>query len=171
MSSTTLTPTKAKELLDNQEAVLIDVRDADEYAVRYIPGAHLQPLATLGQEPLPNGTTKIIVHCQTGIRAEQARKQLSVQMPQAEVYNLKGGIVAWGKAGLPTGGNTKAALPIMRQVQMIAGSLTLTFALLGYFVNPLFIFGAAFIGAGLTMAGATGWCGMGLLLAKMPWNR
>jgi hypothetical protein len=43
--------------------------------------------------------------------------------------------------------------------------------LLGWFVEPLFVFLSAFVGAGLVFAGVTDTCGLGLLLAKAPWNR
>jgi predicted branched-subunit amino acid permease len=57
-----------------------------------------------------------------------------------------------------------------RQVRIAAGLLVLTGVLLGYFVNPWFIGLSAFVGAGLVFAGVTDFCGMGLLLAKLPWN-
>jgi len=46
----------------------------------------------------------------------------------------------------------------------------LTGVLLAIFVHPYFIGLSAFVGAGLVFAGITDWCGMGLLLAKLPWN-
>jgi hypothetical protein len=58
-----------------------------------------------------------------------------------------------------------------RQVRIAAGLLVLLGALLGWFVDPAFVFLSAFIGAGLVFAGVTDTCGMGLMLAKMPWNR
>lgn len=59
----------------------------------------------------------------------------------------------------------------MRQVQITTGLLILTGVVLGWFVNPAFYALSAFVGAGLTFAGATGWCGMAMLLKAMPWNR
>jgi hypothetical protein len=44
-------------------------------------------------------------------------------------------------------------------------------AVLGWLVHPAFVGLSAFVGAGLVFAGLTGWCGMGLLMARMPWNR
>ena len=49
--------------------------------------------------------------------------------------------------------------------------LVVTGSALGYFVNPVWIGLAAFVGAGLTFAGITDTCGMGLILARMPWNQ
>jgi len=62
-------------------------------------------------------------------------------------------------------------LPIMRQVQIVAGSVVLLSVLLGFSVDPRIGWVAAFIGAGLTFAGVTGFCGLAKLLALMPWNR
>ncbi len=59
----------------------------------------------------------------------------------------------------------------MRQVQIGAGGLTLIGVALGFLVHPGFFGLSAFVGAGLTLAGATGWCGMAMLLRAMPWNR
>jgi hypothetical protein len=62
-------------------------------------------------------------------------------------------------------------LPVDRQVQLIAGTMVLTGVALGTLVNPWFLVISAFFGAGLTFAGATGTCGLALMLMKMPWNR
>jgi hypothetical protein len=62
-------------------------------------------------------------------------------------------------------------LAVDRQVQLIAGIMVLMGVTLGTLVNPWFLTIAAFFGAGLTFAGATGTCGLALLLLKMPWNR
>jgi rhodanese-related sulfurtransferase len=59
----------------------------------------------------------------------------------------------------------------MRQVQMAAGGLILLGGALGVMVHPGFWGISAFVGAGLFVAGATGFCGMARLLAVMPWNR
>ena len=78
--------------------------------------------------------------------------------------------MAWAEAGLPTNSLT-SRMPIMRQVLLSAGVLILTSFALAFSVHPSFIFLAAFVGAGLTFAGVTGWCGMAFVLAKMPWNK
>ena len=78
--------------------------------------------------------------------------------------------MAWRRARLPVREGRKR-LPVDRQVQLIAGSMVLTGIALGTLVNPWFLAISAFFGAGLTFAGATGTCGLALLLLKMPWNR
>jgi rhodanese-related sulfurtransferase len=64
-----------------------------------------------------------------------------------------------------------APLPLMRQVQIAAGSLVLLGLVLSNVVAPPWILLTWFVGAGLTFAGISGFCGMARLLAAMPWNR
>jgi predicted branched-subunit amino acid permease len=61
-------------------------------------------------------------------------------------------------------------ISLERQVRIVAGSLVLIGAVLGWLVHPGFYGLAAFVGAGLVFAGITDFCGMGLLLARLPWN-
>src|SRR5206468_3562031 len=83
---------------------------------------------------------------------------------------LEGGMNAWRRNRLPVRLGRRR-LPVDRQVQLIAGLMVLTGVVLGAFVSPWFLLIAAFFGAGLMFAGATGTCGLALLLMKTPWNR
>ncbi|MCE0521452.1 MAG: rhodanese family protein, partial [Methylacidiphilales bacterium] len=83
---------------------------------------------------------------------------------------VEGGTLAWIDAGLPVNRGTTKVISLERQVRIVAGSLVLTGVLLAIFVHPYFIGLSAFVGAGLIFAGITDWCGMGLLLARLPWN-
>ena len=65
----------------------------------------------------------------------------------------------------------KKAVSLERQVRIAAGTLVLAGAVLGWFVDSAFIGLSAFVGAGLLFAGVTDTCGMGMVLARMPWNR
>ena len=65
----------------------------------------------------------------------------------------------------------KGPLPIMRQVQIVAGSLALAGVVLGFAVHPGFFVLSGVVGAGLLQAGATGSCMMATLLMKLPYNR
>ena len=56
-------------------------------------------------------------------------------------------------------------------MRIAAGFIVLSGVLLSHFVNPAFIWLSGFVGAGLIFAGATDWCGMGMLIARMPWNQ
>jgi rhodanese-related sulfurtransferase len=88
-----------------------------------------------------------------------------------EAFVLEGGLDAWAAAGLPLTEDPRAPLELMRQVQIAAGLLVLMGVVLGLVVHPAFFGLSAFVGAGLTLAGATGFCGMARLLALAPWNR
>ena len=160
-----------KQMLDRGEAVLIDIRETDEQAREHILGARLAPLSAIDTHDFDRDHGKAAVfHCKSGMRTQtNAAKLLSKGF--AEAYYLQGGIEAWKAAGFPLHANRKAPLEIMRQVQITAGSLVLIGIVLGWLVSPVFFALSAFVGAGLTFAGATGWCGMALLLKAMPWNR
>jgi hypothetical protein len=56
-------------------------------------------------------------------------------------------------------------------VQLIIGLLVLTGSLLGFFVSPWYFLLTGFFGAGLTVAGLTGFCGLARVVAHAPWNR
>lgn len=169
-----LAPMTARVLqqkLDEGEAILIDVRESDEHAREHIVGARLAPLSAIDAHDFDRDHDKIAVfHCRSGMRTQaNAAKLLARGFPQA--YYLEGGIEAWKAAGLPVHRNARAPLDIMRQVQIAAGLLILTGVALGAAVHPAFYALPAFVGAGLTFAGATGWCGMALLLKAAPWNQ
>jgi hypothetical protein len=83
--------------------------------------------------------------------------------------NVEGGTRAWVACGLPVT-RGKKAVSLERQVRITAGALVLLGVGLG-FVHPAFFGIAAFVGGGLLFSGLTDTCGMGLLLAQMPWNR
>ena len=162
MTIATLTPAEAQAQIA-QGARLIDIRDADEYAREHIPDAELVPLATLTSGAPLNARAgeTVIFHCQAGSRTQNNAIRLAAAAAPAQPCLLAGGIQAWKAAGLP----------LMRQVQIAAGVLILLGVLLGYTVNGGFFLLSGAVGAGLTFAGVTGFCGMARLLATMPWNR
>lgn len=166
-----ISPAELKNRLDTGQAILIDVRDADEYAREHIPGARLAPLSTLAAHAFASESGAVAVfHCRSGMRT-QANAARLLACGFRDAYCLDGGLEAWKAAGLPTRTNPKAPLELMRQVQIAAGVLILTGVGFGLLVHPAFFALSAFVGAGLTFAGLTGWCGMALLLRTMPWNR
>jgi rhodanese-related sulfurtransferase len=99
-----VSPNEAATLLTEKKAVIVDVREEDEWNQQHIPGAIHIPLAQLNSrlaELAPYKETPIITQCQKGGRSQQALLVLkSLGLPK--VYNLEGGIVAWAKAGLKT---------------------------------------------------------------------
>ncbi len=171
---TSLNPINAPDLkrkLDNGEAILIDIRETDEHAREHILGARLAPLSAIDAHDFDRDHDKAAVfHCKSGMRTQTNAAKL-IARGFTEAYYLEGGIEAWRQAGLPVHANREAPIEIMRQVQIMAGLIILTGVALGALMHPAFYALSAFIGAGLTFAGATGWCGMALLLKTMPWNR
>ncbi len=153
------------------EAVIIDVRTPAEYQGEHIDGTSNVPLDEI-ERHVENlrGYKHVYVHCASGNRSTQACQKLD-SLGLDNIVNVAGGISAWKDAGFPVYKNTKATLPIPQQVHVAAGSLVLTGVVLGFLVNPLFVLISGFVGAGLTYAGLSGTCMMGLLLARMPWNR
>ena len=166
-----LSPADVAERLETGDAILVDIRDSDEFARRHVAGALSRPLSSFETAHLRIAPGRdVIFTCRTGNRTSVncARLQASVG---GDVYVLDGGVDGWAAAGLPVVEDRKAPLELMRQVQIAAGLLVLTGMALGFLLSPAFFALSAFVGAGLTFAGATGWCGMAKLLAVMPWNR
>jgi len=172
MNLPTISPGRAAEMLRTGDALLMDVREADERARSHIPGSAHMPLTRLAETglALPKGRA-VLFHCASGARTAQAAELLSAQAEGCDVFAIEGGLAAWKRAGLPVAEDRRAPLPLMRQVQIAAGSLVLAGVLLGSIVAPAFYGLAALVGAGLVFAGVTGFCGMANLLALMPWNR
>ena len=172
MPLTKINPVEAEALL-RQGALLIDVREMDEHAREKIPGARNLPLSKLDEAALALHDGKpVIFHCRSGARTAGQSARLAQKVGTAcDAYVIEGGIDAWKKAGLPVALDRRQPLELQRQVQIGAGSLALAGTLLGVFVSPLFFAVPAFVGAGLIVAGLTGFCGMARLLMRAPWNR
>ena len=160
-----------KNWLDADRAVLIDVREPDEYAREHIIGARLVPLSGFDGADFSQDRDKAVVfHCASGSRTAGAASSI-LGKGFSEVYQLKGGLQAWARLGYPRHVDRKAPISIMRQVQITAGALILLGALLGWLLAPGWFLLSAFVGAGLVFAGVTGTCAMANLLVRMPWNQ
>ena len=158
------------EKLGNEDLHLVDVREYAEFAGGRIAGAKLLPLGEIEKRHTELDHAKpIYVMCRTGRRSSEAQKKLK-SLGFTNVVNVAGGFEAWKAEDLPFERDEKAPWALERQVRFVAGLLVLVGVLLSVFVHPYFVWLAGFVGAGLTFAGATDWCGMGMLLAKMPWN-
>lgn len=160
-----------KRWMNTGEAVVVDVREPAEHASEKIDGAMLVPLATVSKHTIPSTVgKKLVIHCRSGKRSASACEKLLAEDPNLEVYNLEGGISAWGAAGNQIASSGKFFLPLDRQVQLTIGLGVLIGSLLAYFVNPLFFLLTGFFGAGLIFAGVSGFCGLLIFMGKMPWN-
>lgn len=169
-ASTEVEPKAVADWLSSGRAVLVDVRELDEFARERIEGARLVPLSRfdcgrIGASP----DSVVVVHCRSGRRGLEAVARARAA-GWTRVHNLKGGIEAWKEAGLPVV-RTRAPIPIMRQVQIVVGSVVLAGSVLAWLVSPWFLVLTGFMGAGLVFAGASGTCGMAAVLSRMPWNR
>lgn len=172
MSITTITPGQLHDLVQSGKTVeLIDVRTPAEFREVHVEFARNLPLNTLDAKQLISAhdhSQPLYLICRSGNRAEQACEKL-VAAGYSNVVNVEGGTQAWDQAELPVV-RGKKMISLERQVRIAAGLLVLIGSLLGAFVNMYWIGLAAFVGAGLTFAGITDTCGMGLMLARMPWN-
>lgn len=152
-------------------ASVLDVRTDVEFQGESVEGSVQIPLDQLQSRadearaiPAPR-----LLLCRTGGRADMALATLA-KLGLSGMSVVEGGLDAYKRAG----GETLSAgehISLERQVRITAGSIVVLGVALGYLLHPLFFALAGFIGAGLIFAGVTDWCGMGLLLARMPWNR
>jgi len=171
----TVSPKDAAGWLASGEAVLIDVREPDEFRAEHIACAASIPLTSLGTALAASqvpAARKVIFQCQKGGRGETACQTAESAGASHPIYNLEGGIAAWKDAGLPVVGDAKpAAIPLFRQVQIAVGIMVAALVAMGFSGLTAAFALAGVIGIMLVFAGTTGWCGMGMLLARMPWNR
>jgi rhodanese-related sulfurtransferase len=169
-----------KEALDKirvGDAILIDVREADEFKAEHVAHALSIPLSTLegGFQMLDIPKDKIILfQCVKGSRGQTASERIhNLGLCQNTIMNIEGGIEAWKKANLPVVSTNLSSpkLSIIRQVQIIIGLVIAISVLLGVLGFGFAFAIAGFFGAALFFAGLTGWCGLAIWLSKMPWNK
>lgn len=170
-----ISPNQLYDLFQSGRPVeLIDVRTPAEYRSLHATIARVVPLDELNPKKFMetrrgSRDEPIYVICRSGTRSEKAcDKFLSAGC--TNVVNVTGGTLAWEKAGLPVV-RGKKMLPLDRQVQITAGTMALTGFALGELVNSNWFLLAGFVGCGLVFAGVTGFCPLGWVIAKMPWNQ
>lgn len=171
MNEVTLTATEAAERVGSGRALLIDVRTPIEFATVHAEGSRNIPLDGLDAQAMVRQLADdqaLIVICKSGARADKACRQLR-EVGCDRVFSVEGGLDAWMAAGLPV--QRRKVISLERQVRIGAGLLVLVGVGLGRWVHPWLLGIAAFVGAGLVVAGMTNFCGMAMLLARAPWNR
>ncbi len=155
---------------------IIDVRTLAEAQAESIPGSINIPLHELTREKLETELAKfqsvetVYLLCQGGRRAEMAAEQLSGHV-QVNLCVIDGGMNAVKQFHIPITLSKKSVMSLERQVRIAAGFLVFTGVILGTFINPLLYGLSGFVGAGLMFAGITDTCMMGMLIARMPWNK
>jgi rhodanese-related sulfurtransferase len=151
-------------------ALLVDVRSGSEFASGHIPGAVNIPMDQIeARLDDLDRNLPIVLICQSGKRARMTAGLLDSCQRQLSV--LEGGTKAWIEAGLPVVASVRTRWSLERQVRLGAGLLALMGAILALTVHPYWVFLCGFVGLGLTFAGLTDICAMGMILEKMPWNR
>lgn len=154
--------------------LIVDVRSAAEFEAVHIRGSYHVPLQTLAEHTAElaahlTAADPVVLVCQSGVRAEQARRRLAgAGLAAARV--LSGGVPAYAAAGGDiVRGRRRWALE--RQVRLVAGGLVLAGLGAGRYLSPRARLLAAGVGAGLTMSAVTDTCAMGAALARLPINR
>lgn len=171
-----ISPADLKRLLEQNPAIsVIDVRTPLEFDEVHVAEARNYPLDSfspgrlVASGELP-GDEPVFILCRSGQRATKASNQFLAAGFQNSIV-VEGGTLAWIDANLPVVRGEAKVISLERQVRIAAGTLVLTGVLLGWQVHPAFFGISGFVGAGLIFAGITDWCGMGLLIAKAPWNQ
>ena len=171
--SSMLTPAGLARLLrERPETRVLDVRTPGEFEAEHIAGAYNVPLDTLaehGTEIRAGVAEPVVLVCRSGQRARRAEQALAAA-GMSNLHLLDGGMTAWTAAGERTVTGAPR-LSLERQVRIAAGALAATGALLALTVHPWFAALPAFVGSGLVFAGVTDTCAMGMLLARLPYNR
>jgi rhodanese-related sulfurtransferase len=168
----TILPVQLQTILATQPAApVIDVRTPVEFAEVHVPQARSVPLDELKPGSLQLAKEQpVYLLCRSGQRATKAAEKFTKEGFTQPVV-IAGGTLAWIEANLPVTRSAVKVISLERQVRIVAGAIVLSGVLLSRLVNFNFIWLSGFVGAGLVFAGITDFCGMGLLLAKMPWNK
>jgi rhodanese-related sulfurtransferase len=174
MTVSVISPSSLAQLYKSGQKIdLIDVRTPVEFQEVRVEFARNVPLDRLDPGQIVrarNGSANepLYIVCRSGGRSQQACEKF-LKAGFANVVNVEGGTLACENTGLPLV-RGKKVISLERQVRIAAGSLVLLGVVLGWLVHPYLVGLSAFVGAGLLFAGLTDTCGMGLLLARMPWN-
>ncbi len=165
-----ITVDEFKQALDaSDESQVVDIRSPSEYLAVGIAQAQSLPLANFDQlAPSLDRQREVYALCRTGRRAEEFCHKID-RLGFNSVL-VEGGIEAWSKR-YPVRRNPNLPWSIERQTRFGAGLFVFLSVVLALFVHVNFIYLAGFVGAGLMYAGATDFCGMSAMLAKMPWNK
>lgn len=153
------------------ECQVIDVREFPEFEAEKIHNSKLMPLSNFEKHADEIDHAKpVYLMCRSGNRARQAADRL-LRKGFTDVHVIEGGMQAWKEANLPIIKGESKVWSLERQVRFTAGSIVLIGVLLSVFLWQPLIWISGFIGAGLVFSALTDTCGMGMVLARMPWNQ
>lgn len=92
-----ITQEEAKEMMDTQEVIVLDVREQNEYDSGHIPGAVLLPVGTIDEDTaaavIPEKDSTVLVYCRSGNRSKTASSALA-ELGYTNIYEF-GGINSW----------------------------------------------------------------------------
>lgn len=92
-----ITQEEAKEMMDTQEVIILDVREQNEYDSGHIPGAVLLPVGTIDEDTaaavIPEQDSTVLVYCRSGNRSKTASSALA-ELGYTNIYEF-GGINTW----------------------------------------------------------------------------
>lgn len=159
-------------LRGGSECQVIDVREFSEFDNERVAEARSMPLSSFEKhaDSIEDHSKPVYLMCRSGGRAKQAAEKLAAR-GFTDIHVIEGGMGAWAGASLPLVKGGSNIWSLERQVRFTAGSFVLTGIILGAFLSPYLYLISAFIGAGLVFSALTDTCGMGMMLAKMPWNK
>lgn len=166
-----ITAEELADLLATRPVALLDVRTAAEYESAHIPGSIRVSLDELREEVdtvaalLPDHA---VIVCRSGGRAEQACRALA-SSGRDDLRILDGGIQAWEQAGRSVA-RGRARWALERQVRLVAGTLVSAGVVVGAVWPPALLVPGG-VGVGLALAAVADSCAMGMLFAKLPYNR
>ncbi len=158
-------------MTDADAVTVLDVRSPAEFETTHIAGSYNLPLDLVGEHAAQLAARldrKVVLVCQSGARADQARQRLA-GTGMDNLHVLKTGVPGFTAAG----GQVIHGRPrwsLERQVRLVAGSLVLAGVLASRWA-PKSVLLAGGIGAGLTASALTDTCTMGRLLSALPHNR
>ncbi|WP_084591526.1 rhodanese-like domain-containing protein [Gilvimarinus agarilyticus] len=161
----------------HHQCCVIDIRTAAEVKACHLPGSIHIPVNEITPERVRGalhdaGKTgqPVYLLCQSGKRADMAANTLNGQLDEPLII-IEGGVNALTETSATLVNGTKTAISLECQVRIAAGGLVVTGVLTGFFIHPAFFALSGFVGTGLMFAGITDTCAMGMLIARMPWNR
>lgn len=158
-------------MTDPDAVTVLDVRSPAEFETTHIVGSYNLPLDLVGEHAAQLAARldrKVVLVCQSGVRADQARQRLAAT-GMDNLHVLKAGVPGFADAsGQVVHGRPRWTLE--RQVRLVAGGLVLAGVLASRWA-PKSVLLAGGIGAGLTASALTDTCTMGRLLSALPHNR
>lgn len=172
--NTTISASEFSHLIASGKAPhIVDVRTPVEFAVVHVQGARFMPLDELDPRKVtdalkPGDADTIYLLCKSGARSHKAVEKFH-EAGFGRVCVVEGGTDACVAAGVPVQ-RGKVRIPLEGQVRIAIGTLILL-GWVGAWWMPVLAYIIPFMALGLIFAGASGFCGLAILMAKAPWNK